>query len=39
MNVLYCDGHIQFVKDSISLLTWRGLSTRAGGEVISADAF
>jgi hypothetical protein len=37
VNVLCCDGHVQFVKDSISLPAWRGLSTRTGGEVISAD--
>ncbi|WP_165227549.1 DUF1559 domain-containing protein [Aquisphaera insulae] len=38
VNVLCCDGHVQFVKDAISLPAWRGLSTRAGGEVISADS-
>jgi prepilin-type processing-associated H-X9-DG protein len=39
VNLLFCDGHVQFAKDSISLPTWRSLSTRAGGEVISAYAF
>ncbi len=39
VNVLFCDGHTQFAKDSVSVATWRGLSTRAGGEVISGDAF
>jgi prepilin-type N-terminal cleavage/methylation domain-containing protein/prepilin-type processing-associated H-X9-DG protein len=39
VNVLYCDGHVQFVKDSVNLTTWRALSTRSGGEVISADAY
>jgi prepilin-type N-terminal cleavage/methylation domain-containing protein/prepilin-type processing-associated H-X9-DG protein len=39
VNVIFCDGHVQFVKDTVSLMTWRALSTRAGGEVISADAF
>ncbi len=38
VNLLYCDGHVAFVKDTISLPTWRAVSTRAGGEVISADA-
>ena len=28
-----------FVKDSINLVTWRALSTRAGGEVISSDSY
>jgi prepilin-type N-terminal cleavage/methylation domain-containing protein/prepilin-type processing-associated H-X9-DG protein len=39
VNLLCCDGHVQFVKDSVNLPSWRGLSTRNGGEVISADAF
>ena len=39
VNVLFCDGHVQFVKDSVNLPTWRALSTRSNGEVISADAF
>jgi prepilin-type N-terminal cleavage/methylation domain-containing protein/prepilin-type processing-associated H-X9-DG protein len=38
VNVLCCDGHIQFIKDSINVTAWRGLSTRGGGEVISSDA-
>jgi prepilin-type processing-associated H-X9-DG protein len=36
-NVLFADGHVTFVKDSIALPTWRALGTRNGGEVISAD--
>ena len=38
VNVLNADGSVRFVKDSISLQTWMALGTRAGGEVISADA-
>jgi prepilin-type N-terminal cleavage/methylation domain-containing protein/prepilin-type processing-associated H-X9-DG protein len=38
-NVLVLDGHVQFIKDSVNLPTFRAISTRAGGEVISADAF
>jgi prepilin-type processing-associated H-X9-DG protein len=38
VNLLYCDGHVAFVKDTISPLTWQAVSTRAGGETISADA-
>jgi len=38
VNVLFCDGHVQFIKDTIDLETWRALSTRRGGEVVSADA-
>ena len=39
VNLLFCDGHVAFAKDSVSLAVWRGLSTRNGGEVISADSF
>ncbi|WP_165074818.1 DUF1559 domain-containing protein [Paludisphaera rhizosphaerae] len=39
VNVLFCDGHVQFAKDSIAVSTWRGLSTRNGGEVLSSDSF
>ncbi len=34
-NTLFLDGHVQFIRDSIDLATWRALSTRSGGEVIS----
>jgi prepilin-type N-terminal cleavage/methylation domain-containing protein/prepilin-type processing-associated H-X9-DG protein len=36
---LFCDGHVAFAKNSVDLSVWRGLSTRAGGEVISSDAY
>src|SRR5262245_13692883 len=36
-NLLFGDGHVQFVRDSIPLLTLAALSTRAGGEVVSSD--
>lgn len=39
VNVLFCDGHVQFVKNTIAPATWRGLATRAGGEVVSQDPF
>ncbi len=39
VNVLLGDGSVRFVKDSINPLSWRGLSTVHGGEVISGDAF
>lgn len=33
VNVLFGDGRVGFISDSIDLATWRGLATRAGGEV------
>ena len=39
VNVLLGDGSVRFVKDSIDGLTWRGLGTIAGGEIIGGDAF
>ncbi len=39
VNVLFGDGTVRFVKDSVNLITWQALATRAGGEVVSADAY
>ena len=39
VNVLFCDGSVHFVKDSIGCSTWQGLGTIAGGEVISSDQY
>jgi prepilin-type N-terminal cleavage/methylation domain-containing protein/prepilin-type processing-associated H-X9-DG protein len=39
VNTLFGDGSVRFIKDSISILTWRALGTIAGGEVLSADAY
>jgi hypothetical protein len=30
---------VKFIKNSVSLQTWRALGTRNGGEAISADAY
>ncbi len=38
-NVGMCDGSVKFIKDSVALQSWWALGTRAGGEVISADAY
>ena len=37
VNVAYCDGSVRFVADGVDLVIWRGLSTRAGGEVASYE--
>jgi prepilin-type N-terminal cleavage/methylation domain-containing protein/prepilin-type processing-associated H-X9-DG protein len=37
-NLLLMDGSVRFVKDGIALAIWSALGTRAGGEVLSADA-
>jgi prepilin-type N-terminal cleavage/methylation domain-containing protein/prepilin-type processing-associated H-X9-DG protein len=39
VNTLMGDGSVRFIKDSIAMLTWWALGTRAGGEVVSSDAF
>jgi prepilin-type N-terminal cleavage/methylation domain-containing protein/prepilin-type processing-associated H-X9-DG protein len=36
-NVLMCGGSVRFIKQSIALVTWAALSSRCGGELISAD--
>jgi prepilin-type N-terminal cleavage/methylation domain-containing protein len=37
VNVCLGDGGVRFVRDSISLATWRALATRSGGEVVGND--
>ena len=34
VNMLFCDGSVRFVTDSIHQNTWRGMATRGGGEVL-----
>jgi prepilin-type processing-associated H-X9-DG protein len=39
VNTAFADGSVKFIKSSISNPTWVALGTRAGGEVVSADAY
>jgi prepilin-type N-terminal cleavage/methylation domain-containing protein/prepilin-type processing-associated H-X9-DG protein len=39
VNVLFADGSVRFVKDSISPPTWWALGSRNGGEVLSSDSY
>jgi prepilin-type processing-associated H-X9-DG protein len=36
-NVVFADGSVHFLRDSLSLSCLRALSTRAGGEVITEE--
>lgn len=38
VNVGLMDGSVRFIKNTIGLSAWWSLGTRAGGEIISADA-
>ena len=37
LNFAYADGHVQFIRNSIPLLTYRALATIRGGETAVAD--
>jgi len=39
VNVTMADGHVQFIKNSISKPIWWALSTKANGEIISSDSY
>ncbi len=39
VNLLMLDGSVRFIKATVNLSTWNALGTRAGGEVVSADAY
>ena len=36
---LFADGSVHFVKNTVNPVTWYGLGTIAGGEVISSDSY
>jgi prepilin-type processing-associated H-X9-DG protein len=39
VNILFGDGSVRFIKETINIVTWRSLVTLAGGEVVSSDAY
>ncbi len=39
VNLLFGDGSVRFVKETVDLGIWRAISTRNGGEVVSSSAF
>jgi len=39
VNVAFADGSVRFLKNTVNANAWAALGTRAGGEVISADAY
>ena len=39
VNALFGDGHVAFVRDAIDARLWRGLATRAGGEVVPPESY
>jgi prepilin-type N-terminal cleavage/methylation domain-containing protein/prepilin-type processing-associated H-X9-DG protein len=38
VNVLFGDGSVRFIKNSVDYRTWYAVGSRSGGEVVSADA-
>ena len=38
-NFLFADGSVKFLKSTMNMVTYWGLGTKAGGEVISSDAY
>ncbi len=39
VNVLFGDGSVHFIKNTIALNTWWSLATRDGGETISSNSY
>jgi len=38
VNVLFGDGSVRFIKSTVAFNIWYAVGTRAGGEIVSADA-
>ena len=39
VNAVFVDGSVHFIKNTVSVATYRALGTIAGGEVVSSDAY
>ena len=39
VNILFVDGSVHFIKNSINLVAWQAIGTVAGGEVVSSDSY
>jgi prepilin-type N-terminal cleavage/methylation domain-containing protein/prepilin-type processing-associated H-X9-DG protein len=39
VNVAFLDGSVKFIKNSVNPPAWWAISTKAGGEVVSADSY
>ena len=39
VNMLFLDGSVKFVKDSINIMTWCAIGTRGNGEVIDSSGY
>jgi len=37
VQVVFCDGHVTFISDSVDYIAWNALGTAAGGEVINTE--
>jgi len=38
-NVAFADGHVQFIKSSLSIPTWWALGTKGNGDIVSSDSY
>jgi prepilin-type N-terminal cleavage/methylation domain-containing protein/prepilin-type processing-associated H-X9-DG protein len=39
VNMCFADGHVQFIKDSVSLQSFWAIGSKSNGEVLSSDAY
>ena len=38
VNVVFVDGSVHFIKNSVAQQAWWGIATKSGGEIISASS-